>query len=54
LSTAHGTCIVDDAVEATRGVGDDVRVSSTAVLDQCFASTHKGVSGDGKVGMCIV
>jgi hypothetical protein len=54
LSTAHGTRIVDGAIKATRGVGDDVGVSSTAALDQCFASTHKGVSGDGKVGMCIV
>jgi hypothetical protein len=42
------------AVEATRSVGDDMRVSSTAALDQCFASTHKGVSDDGMVGMCIV
>jgi hypothetical protein len=54
LSIAHGTCIVDGAVEATRDVGDDVRVSSTAAIDQCFASTHKGVSGDGKVSMWIV
>jgi hypothetical protein len=54
LGTAHGNCIVDGAVEATKGVEHDVNVSSTTALNQCFAFTHKGVSGDGKVGMSIV